>query len=340
MNTENYWQFTTHQIANLAEVPKTLVHKLIDQNQIQPINNDILNKRYSLEDTRNIVFSLANQGAIPLIERSTQVFYNFKGGTGKSTISSQIASQLAVMGYNVLAVDLDPQAHMTLNLGFMSDQPVPSMYEVLINGTSVEEVIQPLYEGLWLIPANLKMTRVEVPLSQKTRREELLKRILEPLEKAFDYIIIDTNPTFSILNVNALVCADQINIVSATHPLSYHGLSILLDDLESLLQEMDLSIPYSILPNLYEAKTVTAQEILGAIQSEYEHIAMKTVVRKSEDLNLASKYGLPVCTFAKKRSAALVDILELTREILATSQQPYGKPTIKSKSSNQMSIKN
>ena len=319
--------FSDAQIALLANVERKQIRQFIKTYSIQAIPIETVYKKYSLDAVRFILSSLRSPKR-PVISRNKHVFYNFKGGTGKSTLSSQIAYHLSLFGYNVLAIDLDPQAHMTLNLGYQSPTPIfHTMYDVLVNGVDINETIYSLIPGLDLIPANLQLTRVEVPLSQKTRREELLKRVLNNISYNYDFVIMDTNPTFSILNINALIAADQINIITATHPLSYHGLGLLIGDLKELLSDMRLSTPYHIIPNLYESKTVTAQEILGALQMNYRDSLIKTVIRKSEDLNLASKYGLPICLFAKKRSVALEDILDLTSELVNLSKNQH--PNIK-----------
>ena len=74
----------------------------------------------------------------------------------------------------------------------------------------------------------------EVPLSQKTRREETLSKLISPLKDKYDFILIDTNPAISNLNVNALFAADKINIICETHPFSVNGLCILIEELEKI----------------------------------------------------------------------------------------------------------
>lgn len=316
-------KFSQVQMATLAGVNKSTICRRITTEKIESIGGEAGTKKYSFESTRQIL-QHCRRSDTPL--QKIHVFYNFKGGTGKSTLSSQFAYHLAVLGYNVLAIDLDPQAHMTLNLGIEAhSDDYLTMYDVLVAKEKIDDIIMRPYQGLDVIPSNLKLTRLEVPLSQHTRREEVLKRAILPLTEEYDFVIIDTNPTFSVLNVNALVAAHQINVVCATHPLSYHGLGLLVNDLEELFIDMNISTPYKILANLYESKTVTAQEILGALRAEYKEKVAQTVVRKSEDLNLASKLGQPVCYFAKKKSTALEDILDLTRELIEDSYKEFYK---------------
>ena len=86
---------------------------------------------------------------------------------------------------------------------------------------------------------------------------------------------------------------------------------------------MEMIFNFRIIANKYEAKTITSQEVLGALRVDYKEAMFKTVVRKSEDINVASKKSLPVCVFAKKKTPAFEDILDLTKEIigLATLSQ-------------------
>jgi chromosome partitioning protein len=193
---------------------------------------------------------------------------------------------------------------------------------VLVNQTPIEETICNVYEGFDVIPSNLGLTRVEVPLSQKTRREESFKKALESIKKEYDFILIDTNPTISNLNMNALFAADHVNIVCETQPFSLSGLGILVEELEKMYRDLGREFKFIVVPNKYESKTATAQEVLGILRKDYKDNIAQTVIRKCEDFNISSKLRLPVCCFVRKDSSALEDMIDFIYEFINMSSKP------------------
>ena len=175
-----------------------------------------------------------------------------------------MATHLALLGFKVLALDLDPQGHLSNALQVQEDRDGPTIYDVLIHDIPLSDALLSPLPLLDLLPANIAMTRIEVPLSTKTKREEKLKILLDSYRSAYDFIIIDTNPTISTLNMNALV-ADRINIVCETQPFSLAGLRVLINEIISFFDDMGQAPNFCIIPNKYEIKTATAQEVLGAL---------------------------------------------------------------------------
>jgi chromosome partitioning protein len=302
-------------MANILSVPKSSLHRKISEENIQPIDPQMIRRKYDVGACRKI-FSLYFKDYANNIKDKVNVFYNFKGGTGKTTVCFQVASMLSLFGFKVLAIDLDPQAHLSNVLRFDENRKVNTIYDTLINGYPLSECIYPVYEGLDAIPSNLELTRIEVPLSQKTRREETLYRIIEPIKENYDFILLDTNPTISTLNVNALFAADKINIVCETQPFSLNGLCILVEELERIFKDLQRKLNFCVIANKFESKTATAQEVLGVLRADYSKEMTRTVIRKNEDLNLSSKKKLPVISFAKKASSGFEDLVDLIKEFI------------------------
>jgi chromosome partitioning protein len=317
---KNYssYTFSQNMIAALSGMsPATIMRTLRDADEPCVPMESTKAKKYSLEDTRKI----ANMArALEKITHRIHVFYNLKGGTGKTSICSQVAAHLSLSGYNVLVIDCDPQGHLSSMLGFPEDGNFLTMYDVLINGIDVNDSIVSVMPGLKAIPSNLTLSRVEVPLSQRPRREEKLKEALGNIKDEYDFILIDTNPSFSTLNLNALYCADEVNFVCETAPFSLYGLRVMLSETLSFFNDMHKSLNYKIIPNKYEAKTATAQEVLGYLRSNYKEHVRDAVVRKCEDINIATKEKKPIAAFCKRSSIAFEDIMDLVKEIIKTSK--------------------
>lgn len=310
--------FNQSILAQMCRVSTNTISRVVSALKIEQEEAQSSHKRFGIDATRKITNHVFAHDRRPVLDK-TQVFYNFKGGTGKTSLCFQVSTHLALLGFNVLALDLDPQGHLSLSLGVEEGWNGPTIYDVLIHDTPLSDCLLEVFPGFNLLPANISMTRIEVPLSSKTKREEKLKILIDGIKHLYDFIIIDTNPTISTLNMNALVASDRVNIVCETQPFSLSGLRVLVDEMESFYQDMKMYPKYCIIPNKYEIKTATAQEILGALRNEYKEHVMSAVVRKTEEINIANKKHMPVSAFCKAKSTAFEDILDLVHIIIDES---------------------
>jgi len=311
----------TQQImALLADVSPSAVSRFISGNQIDRIKSEgQRNLRYPLDVSRRIVSSLL--GKKEKINKQRHVFYNFKGGTGKTSICYQVSSHVALMGYKVLVIDADPQAHLSTSMGFLNDSDNLTLYDCIVGKQSLKNVIKPIYPGLDCIPSNLSLTRLEVELNNMPKREERVSMELAAVEDEYDFIFIDTNPTISILNRNIITYADTINIVCETQPYSVNGLKILMEDLEQFFFHMRIEKPrINMIPNKYEDRTASSAESLTALKTYYSNYLKENfAIRKSEDIVASAKLGKPLAFFVKKNSIAFEDIVELAHDTINAS---------------------
>lgn len=316
--------FSQSMLTMLANTSPSIMSRLISKLDFKnDINEGRVRKKYNFTESRMILREIV--GKVYSVDKKVQVFFNFKGGTGKTSLCHQMSVHMALLGFNVLAIDCDPQAHLTYALGFNEGEDNITMYDVIINKLPIQESIRTTYPGVDVIPSDLSLTRIELPLSQTTNREKLLQKMIEPLKKNYDFIFLDTNPTISILNQNTTYCADVVNIVCETQPFSLKGLEMLIGELEEFSNAMEREIVYKIIPNKYEAKTATSQEILGSLRHNYQNAVMESIVRKCEDINISAKKRMPVCAFCKKRSIAFEDMCDLSLDILKKSATKVGK---------------
>jgi len=245
----------------------------------------------------------------------TQMFYNVKGGTGKSTLTAQFVMMASMMGYRVLAIDLDGQGHLSVNLDILDAHERPTIYDVLINDLPIDQAIMNVAPGLDLIPANLQLCNIEIPLNNKTRREYRLSEAIAKIADHYDLVIADTNPAASILNGSMLVASGRVNVVCATNPLSFHGMSLVMATIEEMQREFRRQLDVKIIPNMYDNREVISQEVLGELRSQFEPVCSTAVINRSADLNEATKRRTTVWDVNTKGTASN-DITELTRELL------------------------
>lgn len=248
-------------------------------------------------------------------KHKVQMFYNVKGGTGKSTITAQFVMRAAMMGYKILAIDLDGQGHLTVNLDVLDAHERPTVYDVLINDLPMKDAIMNVAPGLDLVPANLGLCNIEIPLNHKPRREYRLKEAIAKVAGDYDLIVADTNPAASILNCSMLVASNLVNVVCATNPLSFHGMSLVMATIEEMEREFQHPLTTKIIPNFYDSREVISQEVLGELKSQFGNHCARSVINRCADLNEATKRRNSVWDVSSKGVAAQ-DISALTDELL------------------------
>ena len=220
-----------------------------------------------------------------------------------------------MLGLKVLAIDLDGQGHLTVNLDILDGHERPTIYDVLINDLPLEKAIMQVAPGLDLVPANLGLCNIEIPLNNKARREYRLSEALEKIMGDYDLVVADTNPAASILNGSMLVASQLVNVVCATNPLSFHGMSLVMATIEEMEREFKRTLDVKIVPNMYDNREIISQEVLGELRSQFPENCTQTVVNRSADLNEATKRRTTVWSVNAKGVAAQ-DIKALTEELL------------------------
>jgi chromosome partitioning protein len=317
--------FTATEFSNIANIDKSTLIRLETQGLLKTVKRRLGTadrKMITLENMQDYFKSERNGRhgdhsleALVLPRNKIQMFYNVKGGTGKSTLTAQYAMKAAMLGLKVLAVDLDGQGHLTVNLDVLDAHERPTIYDVLINDLPLHQAIMPLAPGLDLVPANLGLCNIEIPLNSKPRREYRLSEAIAKVEDHYDLIVADTNPAASILNGSMLVAAQLVNVVCATNPLSFHGMSLVMATIEDMEREFKRNLEVKIVPNLYDNREVISQEVLGELRTQFAEFCTKTVVNRSADLNEATKRRTTVWEVNSKGAAAH-DIKALAKELL------------------------
>ena len=130
---------------------------------------------------------------------------NQKGGVGKTTTAVNLSSALAEAGQRVWLIDLDPQAHASLHLGFSLEEGLPSMYDVLTEDVPMDEVRHQVDDNLWISPSHIDLAAAEMELAGEVGREIILRDRIDEVEDQFDYIIFDCPPSLGVLTLLSLI---------------------------------------------------------------------------------------------------------------------------------------
>ena len=245
-----------------------------------------------------------------------QLFLNFKGGTGKSSISASYGFRLAQMGVKTLLVDLDPQGHLTQCLGLNNQQYPKTLFNALIEKDDIEKtVVKTDLPTLDIIPSNLNLSPVELSLFSMNSREFRLRRLLSTIEKNYELIVMDASPSIGLLNLNAILASNDLIIPVLADFLSYHGLKILFETLSTI--EEDFSFVFEnifIFLNRYNESHRICRRSKKALETHYSKYLLETVIRQDTTIAEATSQGTPIFLCAQSSKGA-VDIQSLIDEI-------------------------
>ena len=250
---------------------------------------------------------------------------NQKGGVGKTTTAVNIASALAAAGLKVLVLDLDPQGNASTALGIDHHQDVPGVYEVLVEGRPLADVVQRCDEApdLWCAPATVDLSGAEIELVSMVAREMRLQRALakylKALEKAgerrVDYVLIDCPPSLGLLTINAFVAAPEVLIPIQCEYYALEGLSQLLANIELIQEHLnpDLEVT-TILLTMYDGRTRLAAQVVDEVRQHFGPQVLRSLVPRSVRISEAPSHGQTVMAYDPSSSGALA-YLEAAREI-------------------------
>jgi len=228
---------------------------------------------------------------------------NQKGGVGKTTTVANIAAALAAAGSRVVAIDLDPQAHLTIHLGLEPQIVEAGSYKVLTQSAQFEEQIMLVRPNLWLLPANINLVGAESELVSVVGRETILREAIESSEDKFDYCIIDCAPSLGLLTLNALAAAEEVLIPLQPHFLALQGFGQLLQTIELVNKRINPNLTVKgILLCMFDSRASLPNEVKADIEQFLNNARgtnsawadariLPTFIRRNIKLAEAPSYG-------------------------------------------------
>ncbi len=244
---------------------------------------------------------------------------NQKGGVGKTTSTINMGAALAGYGRRVLVVDLDPQGALSAGLGVASHQLDRTVYNLMLErSTQIGDVLVPTkVPGMDLLPANIDLSAAEVQLINEVGREQTLGRALRPVLHAYDYILVDCQPSLGLLTVNALACASAVVMPVAAEYFALRGVALLIDTISKVQERInpDLAID-GILVTLYDGRTVHSRDVVATLVEQFGDTVYDTVISRTVKFPETSVAGEPILSYAPESPASQA-YLQLAREMIS-----------------------
>ena len=246
---------------------------------------------------------------------------NEKGGVGKTVTIINLGAGLSLQGKDVLIVDMDPQSNATKGLGVNMDDDHPSIYDVIKLPEPVparSAIVKSQWDHLDLMPAHVDLSGIEVELADVPGRENRLKEALAPVTTDYDFILLDTPPSLSILTVNVLAFAREILVPCQTHPYAYGALDELLETISIIREAINPNIRImGVLATLFDQRTRISNIILENLKTDkrFTGKVFDTVIRANTTVAESAYFGKPV-VFYRRSSPGAEDYLSLIDEIV------------------------
>ena len=224
---------------------------------------------------------------------------NQKGGVGKTTTAINLSSCLAVAEYPVLLVDIDPQANTTSGLGFEANKLDKSIYNVLIQGEDINNVIiNTDLKYLDLLPSNQDLVGAEIELVPVISREKVLSGILPKIRDKYKYIFIDCPPSLGLLTLNAMTASDSVLIPIQSEYYALEGLSQLLNTIRLVQKHLNKKLEIEgVLLTMFDNRLNLSRQVAEDVKRFFDKKVYKTVINRNVRISEAPSFGKPIILY-------------------------------------------
>ncbi len=243
---------------------------------------------------------------------------NQKGGVGKTTTAINLSACIALYQKKVLLIDIDPQGNASSGIGLDRSQIESCIYDVLINGAPIGEVIRPTsIENLEILPSTIQLAGAEIELVNYISRESKLKRAIQPIKDNYRYIIIDCPPSLGLLTLNSLTAADAVIIPIQCEYYALEGIGQLINTINLVRENLNYSLEIEgIVFTMYDNRTNLSREVVEEVKKYFKGRIFKSIIPRNVRVSEAPSYGKPVVMYDEKSKGAIA-YKKLAKEVIS-----------------------
>lgn len=251
----------------------------------------------------------------------TYAIVNQKGGVGKTTTAVNLAAGLGIAGKKVLLVDMDPQGNATTGVGTDKSLLEFCIYNVLVDDVPAEKaIIQTKEKNLYLLPATLDLAGADVELMPKLSREHKLKIALAPIEKDYDFIIIDCPPSLGLLTLNVLVATTYLILPIQCEFYAMEGLAQLLQTIDLVKKSLNSNLEIGkVLCTMFDYRTNLSEDIYHEVKDFFKDTCARVIVPRNVKLAEAPEFGKSIYLYNSESKGAQI-YGAFTMEVLEHAQ--------------------
>ncbi|MDV4150819.1 AAA family ATPase [Clostridium sp. AL.422] len=245
--------------------------------------------------------------------------FNQKGGVGKTTTNINLCAYLAMEGYKVLTIDIDPQGNTTSGLGLDKRNLEMSMYDVITSDASLKDIIikSELVNNLYIAPSTMELAGAEVEVIGKENREVILANKIKEIEDEYDYIFIDCPPSLGVLTINALTSVESVLIPIQCEFYALEGVGQLINTIKLVKKSLNEGLEIEgVVMTMYDYRTNLSNEVFAEVKNFFDEKVYNTTISRNIRLAEAPSFGLPIMLYDEKCKGA-ESYRALTKEFLS-----------------------
>ena len=241
---------------------------------------------------------------------------NQKGGVGKTTTAVNLGYYLAKDKFKVLIIDFDPQGNATSGLGILKKDLKATMTDVVLGQATLSDaILETKYKNLYIAPTTPELANAEVEMTKLNKKFVQLKMAINRVESDFDYIIIDSPPSLSLLTVNGMITANYLLLPVQTEFYALEGVAQLLDSMKLVKKAMNPGLKLlGVVATMYDKRTSLSVEVLAEIKKYFKDKVFETTIPRNVRVAEAPSHGVPVGSYDKFSKGAKA-YKELTKEV-------------------------